>query len=105
MKNKILVIGSGAREHAIIRALDRSPQKKEIYCLASNMNPGIAELCDELTIGNINDPDFVVSYVKEMGATLAIIGPENPLANGVADSLWDGGIRFSPIGNVQSVHP
>jgi len=61
MKNKILVIGSGAREHAIIRALDRSPQEKEIYCLASNMNPGIAELCDELTIGNINDPDFVVS--------------------------------------------
>ena len=93
MKNKILVIGSGAREHAIIRALDRSPQKKEIYCLASNMNPGIAELCDELTIGNINDPDFVVSYVKEMGATLAIIGPENPLANGVADALWDGGIK------------
>ena len=93
MKNKILVIGSGAREHAIIRALDRSPQKKEIYCLASNMNPGIAELCDELTIGNINDPDFVVSYAKEMGATLAIIGPENPLANGVADALWDGGIK------------
>ena len=93
MKNEILVIGSGAREHTIIRALDRSPQKKEIYCLASNMNPGIAELCDELTIGNINDPDFVVSYVKEMGATLAIIGPENPLANGVADALWDGGIK------------
>ena len=93
MKNKILVIGSGAREHAIIRALDRSPQEKEIYCLASNMNPGIAELCDELTIGNINDPDFVVSYVKEMGAILAIIGPENPLANGVADALWDGGIK------------
>ena len=93
MKNKILVIGSGAREHAIIRALDRSPQKKEIYCMTSNMNPGIAELCDELTIGNINDPDFVVSYAKEMGATLAIIGPENPLANGVADALWDGGIK------------
>ena len=93
MKNKILVIGSGAREHAIIRALDRSPQEKEIFCLASNMNPGIAELCDELTIGNINDPDFVVSYAKKMGATLAIIGPENPLANGVADALWDGGIK------------
>jgi phosphoribosylamine--glycine ligase len=93
MKNKFLVIGSGAREHAIVRALDRSPQKKEIVCLASNMNPGIAELCDELTIGNINDPYFVVSYVKEMGATLAIIGPENPLANGVADALWDGGIK------------
>jgi len=88
MVNKILVIGSGAREHAIVRALDRSHQEKEIYCLASNMNPGIAELCDELLIGNFNDPDFVVNYTNEIGATLAIIGPENPLGNGVADALW-----------------
>ena len=91
--NKILVIGSGAREHAIVRALDRSPQEKEIYCLASNMNPGIAECCDELTVGNINDPEFVVSYAKETGATLAIIGPENPLAKGVADALWEAGVK------------
>ncbi len=88
MVNKILVIGSGAREHAIVRALDRSHQEKEIFCLASNMNPGIAELCDELLIGNFNDPDFVVNYTNEIGATLAIIGPENPLENGVADALW-----------------
>jgi len=90
---KILVIGSGAREHAIVRALDCSPQLKEIYCLASNMNPGIAELCDEILIGNFNDPDFVVSYAKETGTTLAIIGPENPLANGVADALWEAGVK------------
>ena len=93
MVHKILVIGSGAREHAIVRALDRSPKKKEIYCFASNMNPGIAELCDDLTMGNINDPDFVVSYAKEVGAALAIIGPESPLANGVADALWELGIK------------
>ena len=93
MFQKILVIGSGAREHAIVRALDCSPQLKEIYCLASNMNPGIAELCDEILIGNFNDPDFVVSYAKETGTTLAIIGPENPLANGVADALWEAGVK------------
>ena len=93
MKHKILVVGSGAREHAIVRALDRSPQDKEIFCLASNMNPGIAELCDEILIGNFNDPDFVVSYAKETDATLAIVGPENPLAAGVADALWDTGVK------------
>ncbi|MBT3589231.1 MAG: phosphoribosylamine--glycine ligase [Candidatus Marinimicrobia bacterium] len=93
MAQKILVIGSGAREHAITRALDQSPQEKEIYCLASNMNPGIAELCDEILIGNFNDPEFVVSYAKEICATLAIIGPENPLANGVADALWEENIK------------
>jgi len=93
MKHKILVVGSGAREHAIVRALDRSPQDKEIFCLASNMNPGIAELCDEILIGNFNDPEFVVSYAKETDATLAIVGPENPLAAGVADALWDTGVK------------
>ena len=96
MKNKILVIGSGAREHAIVRALDRSPYEKEIYCLASNMNPGIAELCDEILIGNFNDHDFVVNYSKETGATLAIIAPENPLENGVADALW--GVNVKVVG-------
>ena len=96
MVNKILVIGSGAREHAIVRALDRSHQEKEIFCLASNMSPGIAELCDELIIGNFNDPDFVVNYTNEIGATLAIIGPENPLENGVADALW--GVKVKVVG-------
>ena len=93
MVNKILIIGSGAREHAIVRALDRSPQEKELYCLASNMNPGIAEICDELTVGKMSDPDFVVNYAQETAATLAIIGPENPLENGVADALWNVGVK------------
>ena len=91
--NKILIIGSGAREHAIVRALDRSPREKELYCLASNMNPGIAEICDELTVGKMSDPDFVVNYAQETAATLAIIGPENPLENGVADALWNDGVK------------
>ena len=93
MVHKILVIGSGAREHAIVRALDRSEQDKEICCLASNMNPGIAELCNELTIGNINDSEFVVSYANKTDASLAVIGPETPLAKGVADALWDAGVK------------
>ena len=93
MKNKILVIGSGAREHAIVRALDRSPQDKALYCLASNINPGISVLCNEFTVDNINHPEIVTNYAKEVGAGLAIIGPENPLSNGVADALWEAGVK------------
>ena len=93
MKNKILVIGSGAREHAIVRALDRSPQDKALYCLASNINPGISVLCNEFTVDNINHPEIVTNYANEVGAGLAIIGPENPLSNGVADALWKVGVK------------
>jgi len=64
MKNKILVIGSGAREHAIVRALDRSPQDKALYCLASNINPGIADLCNEFIVDNINHPEIVTNYSR-----------------------------------------
>ena len=90
--NKVLVIGSGAREHAIVKALARSSRSKEIYCIASNMNPGIAELCDEIIIDDINDTQTVGRYAKEIKATFAIVGPENPLANGVSDILWDLGV-------------
>jgi len=89
----VLLIGSGAREHAIARAIDNSQKDSAIHCFASNMNPGIADLCSRLALGNINDPKAVVEYARETSSTLAIIGPENPLAAGVADALWDMGIK------------
>ena len=89
----VLLIGSGAREHAIARAIDNSQKDSTIHCLASNMNPGIADLCSRLTLGNINDPETVVEYARETSSALAVIGPENPLASGVADALWDIGIK------------
>ena len=89
----VLLVGSGAREHTIARALNNSPQEKNIFCLGSNMNPGIAELCTEIKIDDINDPKLVSRYALKIGATLAIVGPENPLAMGVADALWSIGIK------------
>ena len=53
------------------------------------MNPGIAELCDEIIVDDINNPQTTGRYAKEINATLVIIGPENPLASGVSDILWD----------------
>ena len=93
IKNNILVVGSGAREHAIVRALNRSNHEKEIYCIASNFNPGISTLVDELIILDINSPDIIAGYAKEKAISLCIIGPENPLSNGVADALSNEGIK------------
>ncbi|SVA17948.1 uncharacterized protein METZ01_LOCUS70802 [marine metagenome] len=57
------------------------------------MNPGIAEVCSGLSVGNINNPKDVVRYAQETSSALAVIGPENPLASGVADALWDVGVK------------
>ena len=89
----ILVIGSGAREHAITRAVDRSPKNKKIFCLASNINPGIAELCNDLIVADINNRRTITNYAKDVAIDLAIIGPEGPLALGVGDALLHMGVR------------
>ena len=89
----VLLIGSGAREHAIARAIDNSKKHNSLHCFASNMNPGIAEVCSGLSVGNINNPKDVVRYAQETSSALAVIGPENPLASGVADALWDVGVK------------
>lgn len=83
----ILLLGSGAREHAIARALKRSEIKNKLFCFASNYNPGIEELSEILEIGNINNPLEVVNFVKNNSISMAIIGPEAPLAQGVVDVL------------------
>ena len=89
---KILVIGSGAREHAIIKSLNKSKRGKEIYCLASNNNPGISDICKEVKIIDINNAQLIKDYSIKRNIDIAIIGPEDPLAFGVADSLWEAGI-------------
>ena len=93
---KILVIGSGAREHAIVKSLSRSKRAKKIYCLATNDNPGLSNICEDIKIDDINNPDLVKNYAKKHKIDFAIIGPEDPLLNGVADALWD--IKVGTIG-------
>ena len=86
---KILVIGSGAREHVIIKSLNKSNKEKELYCLASNNNPGISDICKEVKIIDINNAQLIKDYSIKRNINIAIIGPEDPLAHGVADSLWE----------------
>ena len=85
---KFLIVGSGAREHALAKALQRSKQQPEIYCCGTTNNPGIHALCQEYWVGDINNVAEVVKKAMEWEINLAIIGPEAPLEQGLADELW-----------------
>lgn len=92
---KILVLGSGAREHAIVKALVRTGTPAEnIICAPGNA--GIAQDVHCVTL-NANDPGVVVQFAQERGFDLAIIGPEAPLVAGVSDALRGAGVPvFGP---------
>ena len=95
---KVLLIGSGGREHAIAKALSKS---SELFSVMSKKNPGIASLSKDFHIGSETSPSEVVKYAKKVGVEYAVIGPEAPLAEGVADALEDAGIfTFGPKKNV-----
>ncbi len=101
MSETILIVGSGAREHAIAMALARSPQQPALLCFSNALNPGIASLCLEYGVGRPTDPAAVASFAREHNATLAVVGPEAPLASGVADALLAAGVPT--VGPTQSL--
>jgi phosphoribosylamine---glycine ligase len=91
---RVLVIGSGGREHAIVRALARDPGVSEQH--AAPGNPGIAELA-QLHEVKAADPADVTRLAKHLNAGLVVIGPEVPLVAGVGDALREAGIAvFGP---------
>lgn len=97
----ILLLGSGAREHAIAAALARSTPRPTLLCFGSARNPGIAQLCAAYATGSMTNAEPIVAFAREHHATLAIIGPEAPLAAGLADALWAAGIPT--VGPTQSL--
>ena len=91
---KILVIGTGAREHAIVRALAHDTDPHELH--AAPGNPGIGELATLHPVDPL-DGDAVATLARELTADLVVIGPEAPLAAGVADVVRAAGIPvFGP---------
>lgn len=88
----ILIIGSGAREHAIAAALHRSPQQPHIFCCGTSLNPGIKQMAFDYWVGDITDVESIVKIAKDWQIALAIIGPESPLEKGLADALWQASI-------------
>ena len=94
---KILVIGSGGREHAIVKKLLESPKAEKVYCAPGN--GGIA--CDAECVNiSVMDIEKVVAFSKENAIDLVFVAPDDPLAAGMVDALEKEGIMaFGPRAN------
>src|SRR3989442_4112088 len=82
---KVLVVGGGGREHAVVEALHRS--QAEIYAAMANQNPAIRRRSKDVLLGDVTDVERIVSWAKGHGIELALIGPEAPLERGLTDAL------------------
>ncbi|MGN7454753.1 phosphoribosylamine--glycine ligase [Paenibacillus pasadenensis] len=91
---RILVIGGGGREHAIVWSLAKSPKVSELLCAPGNA--GIAELAECVPIA-VDRFDDLVQLAREREIDLVFVGPDDPLAAGIVDAFQDAGIpAFGP---------
>ena len=89
---KVLLIGSGAREHVIAETLCKS-KNTQLYSYLKSKNPGIIFLSKGFEPGNYNDLSKIRNYAEKINPDFAFIGPEDPLSNGVVDLLNSLGIK------------
>jgi phosphoribosylamine--glycine ligase len=82
---RVLIVGGGAREHALGQTL--AIAGAEIYAFAPHENPGLSALARGFELGPPEDPEKVVAFARRRRIGLAVIGPESPLAAGVSDAL------------------
>lgn len=94
---KVLVVGSGAREHALCWALSGSALLEKLWCAPGNA--GIADIATCVDIG-VDDLDGIVAFARAMAIDLVVVGPEMPLVAGLADRLQAAGVKvFGPAAN------
>ena len=92
---RVLVIGAGGREHALVRRLLRSPQCPDLLCAPGNA--GIARDKVECLDVSVDDIDGIVAAARDREVDLVVVGPEAPLVAGLVDALDEAGIRaFGP---------
>jgi phosphoribosylamine--glycine ligase len=91
---KVLVVGGGGREHALCWKLRKSPLLTRLFCAPGNA--GIAGIADCVDIAQ-NDLDGLVRFAKEQSIDLTVVGPEEPLCQGIVDRFQAAGLRiFGP---------
>ena len=91
---KVLVIGKGGREHALVWKLAQSPRVERVYCAPGNA--GTAQDGVNVPI-DVNDFDALIRFAKKENIGLTVVGPEDPLANGIVDAFQDEAMRiFGP---------
>jgi phosphoribosylamine--glycine ligase len=88
----VLLIGNGAREHALAEAIMRSHHKPGLFAFMRTNNPGIASLAERILLGRYEDLAGITSFARECRIDFAVIGPEDPLHLGVVDALLAAGI-------------
>ena len=94
---KVLVVGGGGREHAIVQSVAKSPRVDKIYCAPGNA--GIGRLAECVPIG-VMEFDKLTEFSREKAVDLVIVGPDDPLAGGLVDVLEAAGLRvFGPRKN------
>ncbi len=94
LKKLLLVIGSGGREHALVWKIVQSPLVEKIFCAPGN--PGIGELAENVNIA-ASDLEALLSFAKEQQIDLTVVGPEDPLVDGIVDMFEEGGLKiFGP---------
>jgi phosphoribosylamine--glycine ligase len=91
---KILVLGSGGREHALVWKIAQSPRVEKVFCAPGN--PGVAALADCVPI-SVNDTGGLLALAQREQIDLTVVGPEQPLANGLCDLFSAHGLKaFGP---------
>jgi phosphoribosylamine--glycine ligase len=91
---KILVIGGGGREHALVWKIDQSPLVEKIYCAPGN--PGTAEKAENIPIA-VEQIDKLLAFAKNENIDLTVVGPEVPLSLGIVDLFQEYGLKiFGP---------
>ncbi len=89
---KILVVGNGAREHVIAETLKKSRHNPELVVYGNRLNPGMKDLSVDYMVGDIMDLDAIKAYAEKQKPDFALIGQDDPIANGTADVLEKIGI-------------